>query len=159
MEQLTVPSLAPVPATAAPTPVSVAPTPEPSWADHLTSTCPLLTSEMVPVLAEELGKMTVDKLSPVVVPLLAELFGEDELQEELTSLPAISFSSSLLALLPEVFDLSVLVGLTLAIVTHTSAAPLHCFSLPLFPLSHWLSHCPRFSCQSWRLDHHIVYCR
>lgn len=76
--------------------------------------------------------MAVDKpATPVVVPMLVKLFGEDDPQEEPALLPTITFPSSLLALLPEVSDLSVLAGLIYFVATHTSAVPPLLLSLAL----------------------------
>lgn len=67
--------------------------------------------------------MTVQRLAPVVFPALDELFGEDELQEDPTTLPDISFLSSLLVSALEVSDLGVLAGLASPIRMPTLAAP------------------------------------
>lgn len=52
--------------------------------------------------------MIVENLALVVVPSLAELFGEDEPPEEPDLILALSLSSSLLGSLPEVCNLDVL---------------------------------------------------
>lgn len=67
------------PTTAAPTIALFVPPPKPSLTTFITSTCPPLMPEMVPVLVEALEQIMVDKSALVVVPTLAELCGEDEL--------------------------------------------------------------------------------
>lgn len=66
--------------------------------------------DMVPVLVEVLGQIMVDKRPPVVVPMLAEVFREDNPQEKFALLLAISLLSSLMMWLPEISDLDVLAG-------------------------------------------------
>lgn len=59
----------------------------------------------------------------MVVPTLAELFGEDELQEDPNTLPTISLPSSLLVLASEVLDLGIQAALASPIVIPTLPAP------------------------------------
>lgn len=74
--------------------------------------------------------MTVDKpATPIMVPTLEELVGENKPQEEPASLPTISLPSNLLVLLPEVSNLGILVGLTSFIATPTFAIPAPLLSL------------------------------
>lgn len=75
------------------------------------------------VLVEALGQITVDTLASMVVPTLAELFGEDEPQKKPALLPTISLPSSLLVLLLEVSDLGIKAGLASPVMTTTSIAP------------------------------------
>lgn len=124
----------PAPNTAAPTTDPIAPTPELSRAALLASTCPPLIPEMILVLAEVLGQMMVDKLSPVVVPTLVKLFGDDKTQEEPAPLPTISLPSILLVWLQKVSDLRVLAGFSL--LPPPLLLLLHYFPLPLLPFFH-----------------------
>lgn len=108
-------------------------TSEPPCEQRLESTCPLLIVETVPILAEALGQMSLQRLAPIVIHMLAELFGEDEPQEDLTTLSTIFLPSSLLVLAPEVSDLGILASLASSIVMRALAAPP--LSLSLAPIT------------------------
>lgn len=95
----------------------------------LASICPPLISEIVPVLSKVLGQMAVDRLASMVVPLRAELFGDDMPQEEPVPLSAMSLLSSLQVSLMGVSNLSVLAGGMSPIPIPTPVAALSLLSL------------------------------
>lgn len=68
--------------------------------------------------------MMVDKLATlIVVSIVAELFRDDQPQDEPAPLSTISLPSSLLVSLLEVSGLGILVGLTSLVATPTFNAP------------------------------------